>query len=168
LTTAGTGTPFIQILGVRFLRRSPSFHPSDIMQITDQANAFAQFPTLNAQRVQTVAMNANITLPNTGNGSGNTSTNSSTGSTGSGSDSRNSGAVVNAVVSDQASTSGDLSQVKRNSYVLMGLVIIAIMLMIANLVMSLRKNHGYKQVGAPGSVAPAHFTDSAYTTPYDR
>jgi hypothetical protein len=61
----------------------------------------------------------------------------------------------------------DLSGINRNSYIIMGLIGVVILLLIANLVIGSRKNRGYREIGAPGSIPPPHFVDRSYSTPYE-
>jgi len=148
-TTSATGTPYMQIL-----------------PITDPDTAFAEFPELNAQRVQALISELNnststssATLP---------PPSSSSSSTNGKSDSTNNDSVSGAISGDGSSPTVDLSSVDRNSYIIMGLVGIVILLLITNIVMGSRKNTGYKQIGARDSAPHPHFveTDRSYSTPY--
>jgi hypothetical protein len=82
-------------------------------------------------------------------------------------------AVVGAISNGNSSSAStgpqtvDLSSVNRNSYIIMGMIGLAFLLLLLNLVLRARANQGYKQIGAPGSAPHPHFVDVAYTTPYD-
>jgi len=130
-TNSGEGIPYMQVLGV-----------------TDRDQAFSEFPSLNAQRIQDfIKQNSN-----SNSNSNSHSTDSET---------------VNGAASSGTSSTVDLSGLNRNSYIIMGMVGVAIALLLANLAIASRKNQGYKQIGTSGSAPPPHFVDRSYSTPYD-
>jgi len=153
----GSGVDFI--LGDSFLRNAYSLFffgewtnsgtgtpYMQVLSITDPNQAFSEFASLNTQRIQDfIAQNSNS----------NTNSNS------------NAGTHDVSVSGDHSSSTVDLSGLNRNSYIIMGMVGVAIALLLANLFMAARKNQGYRQIGAPGSVPPPHFVDRSYSTPYD-
>jgi len=116
-----------------------------VLGVTDRDKAFSEFPSLNAQRIQDfIQQNSN---------SNSHSTDAET--------------VNGAASSGGSSSTVDLSGLNRNSYIIMGMVGVAIALLLANLAIASRKNRGYKQIGTPGSAPPPHFVDRSYPTPYD-